>query len=203
MTVAVGVASVGGRPTLGRVAATRYVALLRGINVGGKNKIPMSELRELFEHEGHARVETYIQSGQVLFASAAPAATLEADLEQAIAERFDLTVPVVVVSHARLRTVVRKAPPGFGESPDTHHSDVIFLKKPLTPAKAMEVVRLRDGVDQAWSANGVLYFARLSEQRTRSQLSRIMGTPQYKLMTIRSWSTTVKLLAMLDATAEG
>jgi uncharacterized protein (DUF1697 family) len=180
------------------VPATRYVALLRGINVGGNNKIAMADLRELFEQEGHTRVATYIQSGQVLFASTTPAATLEADLERAIAERFDLTVPVVVVSHAKLRTVVRKAPEGFGQSPDTFHSDVIFLKKPLTPAKAMEVVRLRDGVDQAWSANGVLYFARLSELRTKSMLSKIMGTPQYKLMTIRSWSTTVKLLAMLD-----
>lgn len=180
------------------MAATRFVALLRGINVGGNNKIAMSDLRELFEQEGHAEVETYIQSGQVLFTSTTPAATLEDELERAITARFELNVPVVVVSHAKLRTVVRKAPEGFGQAPDSFYSDVIFLKRPLTPAKAMEVVRLREGVDQAWSANGVLYFARLSELRTKSMLSKIMGTPQYKLMTIRSWSTTVKLLAMLD-----
>ncbi len=183
------------------MAATRYVALLRGINVGGNNKIAMADLRDLFEQAGHAEVESYIQSGQVLFASSAPAASLEADIERAITDRFGLEVPVVVVSHAKLRTVVRKAPEGFGQAPDTYHSDVIFLKKPLTPAKAMEVVRTRDGVDQAWRANGVLYFARLSELRTKSMLSKIMGTPQYKLMTIRSWSTTVKLLSMLDAAA--
>jgi uncharacterized protein (DUF1697 family) len=185
------------------VPATRYVALLRGINVGGNNKVPMADLRDLFEHAGHTEVASYIQSGQVVFSSTTPAAALEASLERAITERFDLEVPVVVVSHAKLRSVVRKAPEGFGQSPDTFHSDVIFLKKPLTPAKAMEVVRLREGVDQAWSANGVLYFARLSEQRTRSMLGKIIGTPQYKLMTIRSWSTTVKLLSMLDAAAEG
>lgn len=182
--------------------ATRYVALLRGINVGGKNKIPMADLRDLFEKAGHTEVASYIQSGQVVFTSGTPAAALEADLERAITERFDLQVPVVVVTHAKLRTVVRKAPAGFGQSPDTFHSDVIFLKKPLTPAKAMDVVRLREGVDQVWSANGVLYFARLSEQRTRSLLSRIVGTPQYQLMTIRSWSTTVKLLSMLEAATE-
>jgi uncharacterized protein (DUF1697 family) len=97
---------------------------------------------------------------------------------------------------------VEKAPAGFGQSPDTYHSDVIFLKAPLTPAKAMEVVRLRDGVDQAWTGNGVLYFARLSEQRAKSLLSRMMGSPQYKLMTIRNWNTTVKLLSMLDGAAD-
>lgn len=180
------------------MAATRYVALLRGINVGGKNKIPMADLREVFGQAGHTEVASYIQSGQVVFASDRPAGALEAGLEQAIAERFGLSIPVVVVPHTKLRSVVAKAPAGFGQSPDAYHSDVIFLKKPLTPAKAMDVVRLRDGVDQVWSANGVLYFARLSERRTESLLSRIIGTPAYKLMTIRNWATTTRLLAMLD-----
>jgi uncharacterized protein (DUF1697 family) len=183
------------------VAARRYVALLRGINVGGKNKIPMAELREVFEQAGHADVASYIQSGQVVFSSADPRSGLEAALEAAITERFALSIPVVVVSHAELRSVVESAPKGFGQSPDTFHSDVVFLKKPLTPAKAMEVVRLREGVDHVWSGTRVLYFARLSEQRTRSLMGRIVGTPPYALMTIRSWATTTKLLSMMDASA--
>lgn len=184
------------------MAVKRYVALLRGINVGGKNKIPMAELREVFEQVGHSDVESYIQSGQVVFASAKPAAGLEAALEEAIEARFALSIPVVVVSHAKLRSVVREAPDGFGQSPDTYHSDVIFLKKPMTTAKAMEVVRLRDGVDEVWSGTGVLYFSRLSAKRTQSLLNRIIGTPEYKLMTIRNWNTTVKLLSVLDAAAK-
>ena len=62
----------------------------------------------------------------------------------------------------------------------------------------MRVVELRDGVDQAWTGTGVLYFARLSERRTQSRMSSIVGTPEYKLMTIRSWNTTTKLLGLLD-----
>lgn len=180
------------------MAVKRYVALLRGINVGGNNKIPMADLREVFETAGHADVRSYIQSGQVVFASPDPAAGLEASLEQAIAARFGLSITVVVLPHATLRRVVEKAPDGFGQSPDDYHSDVIFLKRPLTPADAMRVVQVRDGVDQAWAANGVVYFARLSAQRTKSKLGKIVGTPEYKLMTIRSWNTTVKLLALLD-----
>jgi uncharacterized protein (DUF1697 family) len=62
----------------------------------------------------------------------------------------------------------------------------------------MKIVRLRDGVDQAWAGKGVVYFARLSAQRTKSRMSSIVGTPEYANMTIRNWATTTKLLAMLD-----
>lgn len=60
----------------------------------------------------------------------------------------------------------------------------------MTPAQAMTVVQVRDGVDQAWPGKGVLYFARLSAERTKSKLGKIMGTPEYQQMTIRNWSTT-------------
>jgi uncharacterized protein (DUF1697 family) len=74
----------------------------------------------------------------------------------------------------------------------------VFLKQPLTARKAMAVVQLREGVDQAWPGTGVVYFARLSAQRTKSRMSRIVATPEYQLMTIRSWATATKLLAVLD-----
>jgi uncharacterized protein (DUF1697 family) len=96
--------------------------------------------------------------------------------------------------------VVEHAPRGFGKRPDEYHSDVIFLRSPLTPARAMKIVELRDEVDQAWTGKGVLYFARLSARRTQSKMSKIVGTPEYALMTIRNWSTTTKLLGLLDET---
>ena len=75
---------------------------------------------------------------------------------------------------------------------------MIFLKSPLSPKRAMRVVDVREGVDQVWPGTGVLYFARLSARRTQSKMSSIVGTPEYQLMTIRSWSTTTKLLGLLD-----
>jgi uncharacterized protein (DUF1697 family) len=183
------------------VARTRYVALLRGINVGGRNKVPMADLRAAVEDAGHTDVATYIQSGNVVFSSTRPRAEVEADLEAVLERRFGFPLVVVVRSHAQLRAVVREAPRGFGKRPDEYHSDVIFLRSPLTPAKAMKVVQVRDEVDQAWSGTGVLYFARLSERRTQSRMSSIVGTPEYALMTIRNWATTTKLLAMLEEAA--
>lgn len=185
------------------MTAKRYLALLRGINVGGKNPVPMAQLRRAFEDEGYGAVSTYIQSGNVLFESDAPAGSLEADVEAMLERRLGLPLVVVVRSHAQLRRVVAKAPDGFGERPDDYHSDALFLRAPLTPRQAMKVVALREGVDQAWPGTGVLYFARLSARRTESRLSRLVGTPEYQQMTIRSWRTTTKLLALLDELAAG
>jgi uncharacterized protein (DUF1697 family) len=184
------------------MSAKRYVALLRGINVGGHNPVPMADLRKAFEDAGYNDVATYIQSGNVVFATNAPAKSLEDEIEAMLEQRFGYPLVVVVRSEAQLRSTVKKAPAGFGKSPDEYHSDVIFLKSPMTPARVMEVVKLRDGVDQVWSGTGALYFARLSARRTESRLNKIMGTPAYKLMTIRNWATTTKLLGMLDAAGD-
>lgn len=177
---------------------TRYVALLRGINVGGRNKVAMADLREAFESYGFESVSTYIQSGNVLFSSGVSRKKLESEIETALEARFGIPLVVVVRSHREFKAVVDDAPDGFGTEPDTYHSDVIFLKSPLTAEQAMTVVALREGVDQAWPGRDVVYFARLSARRTQSKMSNIVGTPEYKLMTIRSWNTTTKLLALLD-----
>ncbi|MCY3580269.1 MAG: DUF1697 domain-containing protein [bacterium] len=180
------------------MAKAGYVALLRGINVGGRNIVRMAELRAAFEEAGFAAVRTYIQSGNVLFGSDRPASALESDIEAMMAKQFDLSVVVVVRSGRGFRQVVEDAPDGFGSEQDTYHSDVIFLKAPLTGQQALEVVDPREGVDQVWPGDGVLYFARLSERLSQSRLSRIVGTPHYQNMTIRNWRTTTRLLTLLD-----
>jgi uncharacterized protein (DUF1697 family) len=176
---------------------SQFVALLRGINVGGRNKVPMADLREAFEAQGYETVRTYIQSGNVLFSSDTPAARLETEIESMLERRYGVPILVVVRSDRQLRAVVDKAPVGFGQEPTAFHSDVVFLKSPLTSRQAMRIVTLRAGVDQAWPGTGVLYFARLSERRTQSRMSSIVGTPEYKQMTIRSWTTTTRLLGLV------
>jgi uncharacterized protein (DUF1697 family) len=178
------------------VATTRYLALLRGINVGGRNAVAMADLRAAFEDAGHAAVRTYIQSGNVLFE--AGGRVDEAAVEAFLERRFGMPLVVVLRTERQLRAVVEGAPEGFGQRPDELHSDVVFLKAPLTSAQAMRVVQVREGVDQAWPGRGVVYFARLSARRTASRMGRIIGTPEYQRMTIRSWSTTTKLLSLLD-----
>jgi len=174
----------------------RYVALLRGINVGGKNKVPMAELKAAFEEAGHGAVRTYIQSGNVLFD--APKKVEEDEVEAMLERRFRLPLVVVLRTSRQLKAVVEGAPDGFGRRPDEFHSDVVFLKAPLTSRQAMKAVEVKEGVDSAWPGTGVVYFQRLSARRTSSRMNRIASTPEYKQMTIRNWRTTTKLHDLLD-----
>lgn len=125
------------------------MALLRGINVGGKNLISMADLRATMEAAGYDAVQTYIQSGNVVFETDVPRAELEKSIENLLAERLGCPVLVVVRSHRQLSGIVAAAPAGFGADRDTYLSDVVFLKGPLTSARAMRTVSLREGVDRA------------------------------------------------------
>ena len=182
------------------MSTNRFVALLRGINVGGRNLISMADLRSAFEDEGYRGVSTYIQTGNVLFESDTPRTSLEPELEAMLERRLGVPLVVVVRSDRQLRNVVRRSPDGFGDRPDVYHSDVIFLKAPLSSDRAMRVIDPREGVDQVWPGTGVIYFTRLSERRAQSRMSRVVSTPEYQLMTIRNWATTTRLLDLLFGT---
>jgi uncharacterized protein (DUF1697 family) len=178
----------------------QYVALLRGINVGGKNLIKMTELKACVEALGFLHVHTYIQSGNVLFSTdEADKARLTSQLEEALSKTFNYTSRVVVRSNEEMKDIVTHAPKDFGSDPATYRYDVIFVKEPLTPAEAMQSVTPKEGVDQAFAGNGVLYFSRLISKATQSHLTRIITMPVYQSLTIRNWNTTTKLLNMMEA----
>ncbi|HEY3500231.1 MAG TPA: DUF1697 domain-containing protein [Polyangiaceae bacterium] len=181
---------------------TRYVALLRGINVGGNNPIKMSALKACFEKHGFHGVTTYIASGNVLFdADGAKAAALGATIEAALSKTFDYRASVVLRSAKQMRDTLTRAPKGFGTQRDKYRYDVLFLKEPLTPAAALRSVVATPGVDEVHTGPGALYFSRLVARVTESQLPKLLGTAAYKSMTIRNYNTTAKLVALLDTSA--
>ena len=176
-----------------------YVALLRGINVGGKNVIRMAELRSCFEATGFRDVITYIQSGNVIFRAPASApGPLTIRIEEMLASAFNYRARVVLRSREQMDAVVAGAPAGFGSRPDRYRYDTIFVRAPLTATAAMEEVRTRLGVDEAWAGKEVLYFSRLISKASRSYLSRLVSMPVYQDMTIRNWNTTTKLLQLMS-----
>jgi uncharacterized protein (DUF1697 family) len=177
------------------------VILFRGINVGGKNPVSMASLRELLEELGCADVATYLASGNAIVSTKLSAASLASMLEKQLPSRFKLhdeLVRVLVLTPKQLRAVVADRPKGFGDQPTKFHSDAIFLMG-ITVTDAMTVFDPREGVDAVWPGSDVIYSQRLSAQRTKSRLGKIIGTPPYKSMTIRSWATTTKLVSILDA----
>ena len=181
----------------------RYLVLLRGINVGGKNKVPMAPLRELLEELGYSNVSTYIASGNVILSSDRSARAIKREIEAALPKAFRLDSDLIaarVLSRAQLRAVVERKPKGFGDHPETYHSDAIFLIG-IDAATAMEVFDPHPEVDRVWPGDGVIYSQRLSARRTASRLNKAITTPLYKSMTIRSWATTMALHELLEASS--
>lgn len=181
------------------VSLNSYVVLIRGINVGGKNIIPMADLRKCLDEQGFFQVSTYIASGNVILKSEKHAADVKSQIEDLLPKYFSLVdgfVKVLVLTHHQLQLVIDNKPHAFGEQPETYDSDVIFLMG-LDPSQVMQVFDPREGVDKIWPGDGVIYAQRLSAQRAKSRLTKIMGTAAYKSLTIRNWNTTTKLLQIM------
>lgn len=171
----------------------RAVALLRGINVGGKKLLKMAALKTSFERLGLTDVATYIQSGNVVFSAPRVEPALARRISGALADEYGHEVPVTLRDAKQLQAVLAAAPKGFGQQPDTYRSDVIFLFDGLTPQRVLRAVELRDGVDTAHAGPGCLYFARLTARASQSKLTKIVSSPLYAQMTIRNWNTTTAL----------
>ena len=177
----------------------RYVALLRGINVGGKHPIKMADLRACFEEQGFDDVATYIQSGNVLFGSTASgSAALTAAIERMLSVRFDFEASIVLRSRAQMRAIVEEAPEGFGyrRTPVPVRRDLPASRRDRA-ARRSPSSRNGKGVDRAWAGRGVLYVDRVAERAAQSRLSKIASLPMYRDLTIRNWRTTTELVRLL------
>lgn len=177
-----------------------YIALIRGINVGGKNKVSMADLRAHLEGLGYSDVETYINSGNVIFKSEASAAWVKSQIESNLPKWFALDseiIKVLVIDKDTISSVVTSKPAKFGDEPSKYHSDVIFLMD-IDTDKAFEVFSPRENVDYVWKGEHVIYSRRLSAELTKSRMSKIVASPLYKSMTIRNWNTTMKLYEMVN-----
>jgi uncharacterized protein (DUF1697 family) len=177
-----------------------YVVLLRGINVGGKNKIPMSDLKRCLVEQGFEGVLTYIQSGNVIMRSALNSEELSAAIEDILPKKFKLdssVVRVAVFEYATYKKIVMQAPKDFGKDAENYRYNVIFLIK-FSPVEAMEQIEARGGVDEVRQGDHAIYFRNSILNASKSRLSRIIKQPVYQSSTIRNWNTTMKLLKLLE-----
>ncbi|MFE6968924.1 DUF1697 domain-containing protein [Isoptericola sp. NPDC057653] len=179
------------------------VALLRGINVGGRHAVAMPDLAACLADAGLGAARTVQQSGNVLLAAdPASGPDLEGTIEAALADRFGFAVPTLVRSRDELAATVAAAPPDHGS--DALRSEVFFLKAPLTAREVLDAMpELRDGVDAVATGPGAVYFSRVAAQARRTRIQRLMGMPVFRQMTVRSWRTTTRLLALLDEPLPG
>jgi uncharacterized protein (DUF1697 family) len=181
------------------MAPMRYVALLRGINVGGKSLVRMADLKECVEELGYDDVSTFIASGNVLFAtSERDAAELESTLEQALDRRFGLPIAVVVRSRADLRRTVEAIPSSWIGN-DRLRVNVAFLRRTLDGRRLARELQPREGVDELVATKSALIWATRRDALTRSGKQKLIGGAAYKDMTVRNLNTTLKLHELLAA----
>jgi uncharacterized protein (DUF1697 family) len=179
-----------------------FVALLRGINVGGKNKVDMAVLKSVFEDAGMSKVTTYINSGNVVFSSRARSRTnLASGLEKAIAERFGFEVRVLVRNLEDMRTVVGALPPDWVNDRQTMRCDVMYLWDEVDGPDVLGDVIVKAGIDDVRQVPGALLWKVDRDKVTKSGMAKLIGTPLYKQMTIRNSTTARKLLELMEAAA--
>ena len=173
------------------------IALLRGINIGPRNRIPMPALREALSEAGMRDVRTYVQSGNIVLSSDFSPAKLERECRKLINERFDLDIAVVVRTRDELADVVAFNPlKDVAENPKRYQ--VSFLSAPLKP----ETVEKLEGVaapSERLVAHGREIYAWHPEGVARSKLwGRLAGANLGVTATARNWTTVTTLLAMSD-----
>jgi uncharacterized protein (DUF1697 family) len=182
----------------------RYLALLRGINVGGHNKVAMSDLRDLAAGLGHADVATYIQSGNLLFSTAETDAVKLADaLELEIAARLGVRPAVVVISAAELAQVIADNPFPAETNPKCLHA--VFRRDAVDSAAIAAVTEAVQQARQAGHDDDAAIVGRTLYLRTpnglgRSDLAaRLLSSRKQVAGTARNWATVTRLMAMVEA----
>jgi uncharacterized protein (DUF1697 family) len=197
-------------------AMASHLALLRGINVGGRNKVPMADLREVVTSLGHTGVSTYIQSGNVLFSSAEEdTAKMAAALESAIEERFGIWSSVVVLSRDELARVLAANP--YPDEPNPKMVHVVFLNAELPESLLMRI----SAAESAAAAKGSRDTVQLAGQAAGQPQAMFLHTPDgfgtselaqnlFKIIappkksgprlaaTARNWATATKLLSLCE-----
>jgi uncharacterized protein (DUF1697 family) len=177
----------------------KYVALLRGINVGGNKLMKMADVRDCLEGRDFKHVTTYIQSGNVLFESnGSSVAQLTTLMEKALSATFHHEVPVFLRSQSQLQKIVTRAPKEW-RTGTSLRQNIAFLGAPLTAARALAELDPKPGVDSVKAGDGVVYLSTLMSRLGQSRFPRIVGTPIYANVTIRSYSTCRKILDLMEA----
>ena len=176
---------------------TRFVALLRGINVGGTRKVPMAELRALAEELGFGGVATFIQSGNLVFAANGKESALEAKLERAIAEHFGFEVPTLVRDAKGWSALVRANPLRALAERDPAHLLLGLTKMKPRKEAATELRERAQGAERVELAGGALwlhYAAGIARSKlTPALLDRCAGST----VTARTWRTVLELERLL------
>ena len=172
----------------------KYVALLRGINVGGNKKVEMKKLKEVFENLNFQNVLTYINSGNVIFDSKNKPKVH--NIEKAISEVFDFNIQVILRDKTTIEKINKEIPKEWGNNKD-EKTDVLFLWENFDNEKSIDLINKTD-VDTLKYIEGSIVWHIKKKDYNKSGMNKFIGTEIYKNMTARNINTVRKLLELMS-----
>jgi uncharacterized protein (DUF1697 family) len=176
-----------------------YLALLRGVNVGGKALLKMTELSQALAEAGFENVRTYIQSGNVIVDSDKKDKQAIATLiTTCIEKNFDLQVQVAVFTAPEWRTIIKAAPAWWGKDTEWKHNLLVLTQDIPMKELVATIGTLKPDIEALEAGNGVLYQSMSFKFFGRTTTGKLAGNPLYKKLTIRNYNTATKLLKLLD-----
>jgi uncharacterized protein (DUF1697 family) len=177
----------------------RFVALLRGINVGGHNIIAQDDLRRCFESIGLSSVLTYIQSGNVLFRSNAKSIkNLTGKIEAALSSEFSYEARAVVLSHEQFASDLQAIPENWGVD-ETRKHNALFMLGELQPAQILaQLPAPKEKYEKVGTGKCTIFWSASKKDLGKTTMMKLASMPVYKQMTIRNHKTTFKLLTLFE-----
>ncbi len=178
----------------------KYVALLRGVNVGGNHRVPRKEFQAVLEGLGFTDVVIYLNSGNAVFASdKQPTA---AKIQGALEAHFGFAIPTLLLSSEQIQAIAAVIPVDWTNDPPKpdksgQKSDVVYLFDELNKPDILEVIGYRPDVEVMMYVNGAVLANVTRVNQSKYSLLKMMGTPQYKLMTVRNINTARKLAELV------
>lgn len=180
-----------------------YVALLRGINVGGNSKVGMAELKSCFEELGFSNVKTYINSGNVIFCSDTDAKKLADQIEPALQVSFKLPISVVVKDIAQMAKIIAAIPKRWLHDMSLRRN-VMFLRPGIDKPGILGGLKPhRPEIEEVLYVSGALLWAAKISELTHADMVKLIASPLYKEMTIRNLNTTLKVYDLMQSAAKG
>lgn len=179
-----------------------FVALLRGVNVGGKNMIRMGSLKESFERMGFDGVATYINSGNIIFKTQdGDARKLERSIEGMLSSEYELACKVVVRSLSEMADLVLSLPATW-DGDGRWKYNVIFLRHSIDSENILDGLHPRSDIEQIVYRPGTLLWSARIDDLSRSSMHRLPSQKLFQEMTVRNTNTTRKLYELMKQMAE-
>ena len=175
-----------------------YIALLRGVNVGGNNTVSMPQLKETFQEAGFTDVQTYINSGNVLFLSNSNSQDVQAVCESLVFNRFGLQTSVAVITAAELADALAHAPKWWGMPNGCKHNAIFVIAPASASEVCAEVGEIKPAYENVAYYGKLIFWSAPMETFSRTRWSKVSKSKTYQSITIRNSNTAFKLMQLAE-----